>query len=354
MQEKAAPLNIFISTPLEAEQVERIRAVAPGDVEVVFDPDLFPPLRYIADHKGVEGFQLTPEQDRRWRDYLGRADVLWDFPPKNADGTGGMDLAPNVKWVQTTSSGVGQQVKNLGLQDSDLLVTTAKGVHAGPLSEFFLLAILIHFKRLAHLKDEQAAHHWERFCGEDLAGKTLAVVGAGAVGRRVAETGRFLGMRTIATDVVLTPSQAAEMGFDEFFPIDRLHAMLGEADVLVLSVPHTPETEKMIDAAAFAALKTGAVLVNIARGQVVDEAALIEALRSGKIAFAGLDVFEVEPLPPESPLWDMPNVLVSPHSASTVNSENAKITDIFCHNLRCYLDGRHGDMRNLLDKARMF
>ena len=101
MQEKAAPLNIFISTPLEPEQVEKIRAVAPDDVEVLFDPDLFPPLRYVADHKGVEGFQRTPEQDRRWRDYLGRADVLWDFAPKDADGTGGMDLAPNVKWAQT-------------------------------------------------------------------------------------------------------------------------------------------------------------------------------------------------------------------------------------------------------------
>ncbi|MBT3359576.1 MAG: D-2-hydroxyacid dehydrogenase [Rhodospirillales bacterium] len=354
MQEKAAPLNIFISTPLEPEQVEKIRAVAPDDVEVLFDPDLFPPLRYVADHKGVEGFQRTPEQDRRWRDYLGRADVLWDFAPKDADGTGGMDLAPNVKWAQTTSSGVGQQVKNLGFQDSDLLVTTAKGVHAGPLSEFFLLAVLIHFKRLAHLKNEQAAHHWERYCGEDLAGKTLAIVGVGAVGRRVAETARFLGMRTIATDVVVSASQASEMGFDEFFPIEQLHEMLGEADVLVLSVPHTPETDKMIDAGAFNALKDGAVLVNIARGQVVDELALIAALRSGKIAFAGLDVFEVEPLPPESPLWDMPNVLVSPHSASTVNSENAKITDIFCHNIRCYLDGRLDDMRNVLDKARMF
>ena len=354
MQNNTAPLNIFISTPMEPEQVERIRSVAPNDTEVLFDPDLFPPLRYIADHKGVEGFCRTPEQERRWREYLGRADVLWDFPPKDENGSGGMDLAPNVKWVQTTSSGVGQLVKNLGFQDSDLLVTTAKGVHAGPLSEFFLMTVLIYFKQLAHLKSEKAAHHWERYCGEDLAGKTLAIVGAGAVGRSVAETAQFMGMRTIATDVVVSSSQAGEMGFDEFFPIERLYEMLGEADVLVLSVPHTSETDKMIDAGAFDALKDGAVLVNIARGQVVDELALIEALRSGKIAFAGLDVFEVEPLPPENPLWDMPNVLISPHSASTVTSENAKITDIFCHNLRCYLDGRRDDMRNVLDKARMF
>ncbi len=126
------------------------------------------------------------------------------------------------------------------------------------------------------------------------------------------------------------------------------------ADALVLCTPHTPETGSTIDAAAFAAMKPGVVLVNVARGQVIDEPALIEALRTGRVGFAALDVFAVEPLPASSPLWDMPNVIVSPHSASTAASENGKITDIFCRNLGCYLEGRHDDMVNVLDKTRFY
>jgi phosphoglycerate dehydrogenase-like enzyme len=110
----------------------------------------------------------------------------------------------------------------------------------------------------------------------------------------------------------------------------------------------------MIDATAFAAMRKGSAFVNIARGQVVDEDALIANLQTGHIGFAALDVATVEPLPAESPLWDMPNVLISPHSASTVASENAKITDIFCHNLAAYLDGRLDEMKNVLNKELMY
>jgi phosphoglycerate dehydrogenase-like enzyme len=130
--------------------------------------------------------------------------------------------------------------------------------------------------------------------------------------------------------------------------------MLREADALALTIPHTPETEGMIDAAALKALKPGSTFINIGRGQVVDEAALIEALRSGHIGFAALDVFTVEPLPASSPLWDMPNVLISPHSASAMPTENERLVELFSHNLRCYLDGRLSEMRNILDKKRLY
>ena len=119
-------------------------------------------------------------------------------------------------------------------------------------------------------------------------------------------------------------------------------------------MPHTPLTEGLLDAAAFAALRPGAAVINIARGQVVDEDALIAALRLGRVGFAALDVARTEPLPDDSPLWDMPNVLISPHSASTVLAENAAITDIFVHNLRCWLDGQRGAMRNVLDRTLMY
>jgi phosphoglycerate dehydrogenase-like enzyme len=158
-------------------------------------------------------------------------------------------------------------------------------------------------------------------------------------------------MRVVALARPGSKRTAVELGVDALFRSDELHRMLGEADALVLIVPHTAETEGMIDRAAIAALKPGAILVNIARGQVVDEQAMIDALRTGHIAFAALDVFAVEPLPPSSPLWDMPNVLVSPHSASTATSENGKITDIFCRNLKCFIEGRASEMTNLFDRS---
>ena len=207
------PNTIFIASPLDQEQVERIRAVAPDRLDVIYEPDLHPPLRYTSDHKGIDDFQRTPEQEKRWADALGRAEILFDFPPNAADGTGGMDLAPNVKWIQTTSSGVGKRIVDLGLQDSDILFTTARGVHAGPLSEFFLLGVLKHFKRLDFLEDEQKAHHWERYCGDDLEGKVLALIGAGEVGGRVGQVARFLDMRVLVMDTLMTPDQADHLGY---------------------------------------------------------------------------------------------------------------------------------------------
>ena len=142
--------------------------------------------------------------------------------------------------------------------------------------------------------------------------------------------------------------------FDEIWPISDLHRALAMADAVVITVPHTPSTDNLIDAAAIAAMKPGIALVNIARGVIIDEDALIDALRRNHIGFAALDVVRHEPLDPTSPLWDLPNVLISPHSASTVTGENARIVDIFCHNLRCWLDGRLDGMRNILDPVLMY
>ncbi len=348
------PLNVFVASPLEPEQVERIRAVDPERLEVVHDPDVLPPKRYEADHTGPADFRRTPKQQARWRAHLARADVLWDFPPRNPDGSGGLAYAPNVRWIQATSSGVGRRVEALGLLGSDILVTTARGVHAGPLAEFAFLILLMHARKLAHLADLQRRRRWERFCGAELEGGTLAIVGAGEIGRRVAAVGRCFGMRVCALASPGSRRSAAELGVDALFPDDALHELLAQADALVLSVPHTPETDGLVDAAAFAALKPGAVVVNVARGGVVDEPALLQALRDGRVALAGLDVFVDEPLPADSPFWELPNAIVSPHSSANAASENRKIADIFRHNLRCYLDGRLEDMRNVFRSERMY
>ena len=350
----AAEHTIFITSPLEAEHVERLRAVDPERVEVIYEPDLLPPTRYIADHGGVAGFKRDEEQQARWEANLNKADILFDFPGGGLQGQLVTDSAPNLKWVQTTSAGVGQAIVRMGLQDSDLLVTTASGVHAGPLAEYAFMVMLNHVKDMPLIRKGREERTWIRYCTDELEGKTLAIVGAGKIGRRVAQLARAFEMRTLATARTVTPGRAEELGVDALFAPDQLHEMLGQADAVVLCVPHTPDTEDMIDAAAFEAMKDGVMFVNIARGQVVDEDALLEALKSGKISYAGLDVFRSEPLPPDSPFWDQPNALISPHSASTAYGENGRITDIFCHNLRCYLDGRLDDMQNVLDKQRMY
>jgi phosphoglycerate dehydrogenase-like enzyme len=259
-----------------------------------------------------------------------------------------------MRWVQTTSAGVGQMVARLGLADSDVVVTTARGVHAEALAEFVFLALLMRSKDLARLQRDQRAHRWERHCGGELAGRTIAIVGAGMIGAQVARIAKAFGMRAIGTLANPSPARAAALGLDAVHGQAQLHGVLAEADAVVLCTPHTAATERMIDARAIAAMKPGATLINIARGLVVDEDAMIDALRRRHIGFAALDVATIEPLPADSPLWDMDNVLISPHSASTAPSENRKITDIFIHNLGCWLDGRREAMRNVLDKKRRY
>ena len=342
----------MISTPLEQEHAERIAAVDPDRVELIYRPDLMPPVRYIADHNGIDGWKRTDEQSTAWRSLLQRAEVLWDFA--SVDGLGPFELSPNLKWVQTSSAGVGQMVKRLGVAETNLLVTTASGVHAEPLTDFVFAVLLFYEKRFSMLLSLQREKRWDRFCGGELAGKTIAIIGPGRIGREIARIAHAFGMTAHAMPRTFRPDRAAELGVDAVFPRERLHEMLGGADYVVLCTPHTPDTEGLIGRDEIAAMKDGVVLINIARGVVIDETAMIEALQNGKIAFAGLDVFTTEPLPDESPLWELPNVLINPHSASTADSENRKVTDIFCRNLRLYLDRNFSEMSPLLDKHRMY
>ena len=171
---------------------------------------------------------------------------------------------------------------------------------------------------------------------------------------RVASIAKAFGMHVRAVVNRPSPERRAELFADEVLGQDDLKSAVTGADYIVLATPHTPKTDKMVDAQTIAAMKRGVVFVNIARGQVVDELAMIEALGSGHIGFAGLDVATIEPLPPGSPLWSMPNVLISPHSASTAPSENRKIVDIFIKNLGHYAKDEKDRMVNVLDKARMY
>jgi phosphoglycerate dehydrogenase-like enzyme len=347
-----APLTIVITTPLEQEYVDRISAAAPGKTRVIFRPDLLPPTTYESDHTGPAGWKRSDSDEAEFRSLLREADVLWDFY-RTADA-GPLELSPKLKWVQTTSAGVGQMVRRLGLSESELIVTTASGVHGQPLTEFVFAALLFHVKSFPKLLSDQRAHRWQRLSTASLKGMNLALIGPGRIGRETARIAKAFGMNVRAMARTNTPERAQELGVDRMVGKESLHELLSWADAIVLSTPHTDETEQLIDRAAIDAIKPGAALVNIARGAVIDEPAMIEALKSGKIGFAALDVVAVEPLPVDSPLWDLPNVLINPHSASTATGENALITDIFVHNLHCFLEGRIGEMTPVLDKARLY
>ena len=330
--------TVLIASYLEPELVERVRDVD-SRVEVLNDPALLWPPQYPADHRGKE-FTRTPEQEARWRSMLARADILFDF-----DRSSARDLplrAPRVRWIQATSSGIGEYVQNMGLAESmpNTVFTTARGVHAQPLAEFcFMTMLAFHKKLLQGLKD-QRRKHWERFAADDLSGQTLVIVGVGRVGREIARIARAFGMRTVGVKRSVEGISAAELHLDVLYAPAELHRALREAQNLVLIAPHTPETERMIGAAELALLPKGAVFINIARGALVDEPALVDALRAGHLLGAGLDVFATEPLPPASPLWEMDNVIVCPHSASTSYRENERITDLFCENLQLFLAGK--------------
>ena len=337
--------NLLVASYLEPEHVACIRQVD-GRVNVIWEPDLLAQPRYAADHTGAP-LQRTPEQEARWRELLGQADILFDFDYSHRQDL--PDLAPHVRWVQSTSAGIGQLVKSYGYDTRmpGTVFTTASGVHAKPLAEFCIMAMLMFNKGLVHMLDDQKRKHWERYAGTDLDGRTLGILGVGRVGSEVARRGKAFGMRVIGTN-----AGCSSAVLDRLYCPEELPEMLREAEYFVICVPHTPSTAGLIGARELALLPEGALFINIGRGTVVDEPALIESLRSQHLRGAALDVFADEPLPPGSPLWDMPNVLVSPHSASTSDRENGRITDLFCDNLGRFLAGE--PLLNVLDTELMY
>ena len=330
-------MRLVIASYLEPHHVERIREVDPR-IEVVYEPDLLPTPRYAADHTGAP-FQRSAADEETWLSYLTSAEVLFDFDRTHLEDL--PECAPGVRWIQATSAGIGQLVHRLGYAERmpATVFTTASGVHAIPLAEFSLMAMLAFQKRLLKTLDDQVGHHWERYAGTDLEGRSLMVVGVGSIGTEVARIGRAFGMRTVGVKRTVTGIDPDELYLDALFGFEDLHTALEGAEHMVLAAPHTPVTEELIGERELGLLAPGAVVVNVSRGALLDEAALIDALESGHLAGAALDVFAEEPLPTDSPLWDIPNVIVSPHSASTSDRENGRITDLFCENLRRYLAG---------------
>jgi phosphoglycerate dehydrogenase-like enzyme len=332
-----AQVPVLVASYLEPAHVSRIAAVDPR-VSILYDPALVPAPRYVCDHTGTPP-RLTDAEQVRWEAWLGEAEVSFDFDWQSPELL--PERAPRLRWVQATSAGIGALVRRTGLDGSGLVMTTAAGIHAVPLAEFAVTGALYFIKGVPHLLSRQRAHDWERYTTAQLAGRVVTVVGLGGIGRRVVATFAGLGTHVIG---VGRPGRSYDVpGAAE--TVSDLDGVLARTDVLILCCPLTPETDGLVGRSQLDLLPAGAILVNLSRGRVVDESAMIAALRSGRLGGACLDVFEEEPLPASSPLWDMDNVLVSPHSASTVVGENAALTELFCENLRSYLDGE--PLRNL-------
>lgn len=346
-------LNIAIAVPLEAEHVERIRAVDPS-VKVLYDPELLPPERFPADHSGDPAFKRTPEQEERYWAMLNRAQVLYGFPNESPAGLARIAGSnPHLQWIHAMAAGAGGAVKASGLDTETLRkfrVTTSAGVHALPLAEFSAFGILNGFKRSAEMAQDQAAKLWpELRTPTKLAnGSKVVIAGLGEIGLETARILRALGMKVSGTK----RNVESIAGIEKVTNNDGLPELVSDADAVVNTLPGTPYTEKLFGTGIFSAMKPGTVFVNVGRGTVVDEDALLEALNTGQVSYACLDVFAVEPLPQNSPLWSHPRVLVSPHTSALSSAENRLITERFCTNLRTFLDG--GELPHLVDPVHFY
>lgn len=339
MTTKSEKLNLLVASYIEPEYIDKVRKVDER-LNVIYEPSLIPAPRFVGDHTG-HPLTRTPEQDKRWLDLLATADIMLDFDKTHKKDL--PELARRVKWIQSTSTGIGQFVHDLEYDKRmPNTVFTIAGVHGRPLAEFTIMSVLMHYKLADLMAKQKQERCFDRFAGTDAEGRTMAILGLGRNGIAVAEMAHGIGMRVLGMDLISKPEVV-----DRFYKREELDVMLSEAEVLVVTMPGTSLTKNMIGARELALLKHGAYLVNVARGSIIDELAMIEALRSGQLSGAALDVFQQEPLPVDSPFWDMPNVLMCPHAASISDRENSRIIDVFCDNLRRYLDDL--PLRNVLN-----
>ena len=273
------------------------------------------------------------------------AAIVWSsfWPP-----SGVFARAHRLRWVQSIQVGVDGLMTAELLAASGVVVTASKGPMGPSMAEHIVALMLVLTRKLSGFAADQREGRWRSGAEVsasggmvELFGKTVALLGVGEVGGRVARICRDgFEMRVIG----LTRNKRDCPYVHRYFDRSELHEALAEADVVALSMPVTPDTARIVDEAALAAMKPSAFLINVARGGLVDEAALIEALRSGRIGGAGLDAFAVEPLPQESPLWHLPNVVITPHVSPRTDRVGDHLVDFWCENIRRFAEGEalHG------------
>jgi phosphoglycerate dehydrogenase-like enzyme len=324
----AIALTPILSARYRTRDVERIRAAAPGAriVNVSMDGRPDGPLDDV--EVLLRGFLGAEAFDRL------------------------LVRAPNLVWVHSASAGV-ERVLTPASRERGLLITNARGVFSRPIAEYVLMMILAISRRLPQLLELQRERTWQPLEGAELRDVTVGIVGLGSIGRAVGALATAFGCRVIATrrrtDAGTEPLAAGEGDVDEpplgEIVLDRvlgpedLPSLLAESDFVVLAAPLTAETENMINDETLAHVKRGAWLINVARGRLVDERALLRALRDGPLGGAVLDAFREEPLPPSSPLYDLPNIIVTPHTSWSSARVLDRSVELFCDNLRRYAAG---------------
>ncbi len=264
---------------------------------------------------------------------------------------GWMDIEPllanghNLKWIHALSAGVENLLFPVQKQP-EILLTNSKGIHSIPVSEHVMALLLAFSRGLNMFIRHQQKHLWQRAPVDELHGKTLAIIGLGSIGREIAKKAKCFGMQIIASKQ--TPTR--ELFVDHLYGSDGLDEMLACADFVVASLPLLPETQGLFSLERFRRMKPSAYFINVSRGPVVNEADLAAALEQGLIRGAGLDVFAEEPLAATSPLWDMENVIITPHLAALSPNYMERASRLFAENLERYLGGK--DLVNLVDRIK--
>ncbi|MCL4230662.1 MAG: D-2-hydroxyacid dehydrogenase [Dehalococcoidia bacterium] len=322
------PVTVVVGFPVRDEVLDAIGRVDPR-VQVVHLPGIARP--------GGAG----PEAEE-WKRQLATADVL--FGPTSI-AREYIEAAPNLEWFQVINAGV-DRLANEGLLERGFVVTNVSGLVAVSIAEWVMGTVLMLAKNLHQAVRTQGERRWNAWRVGELAGQTMGIAGLGAIGRETARRARAFDMRVVASRRTAPPG-AADPDCDEVVPYEDLERLLRESDFLVLCVPLTPETHHLVGARELAMMKPTATLVNIARGAVVDQDALIAALRDGTIAAAALDVFDPEPLPPESPLWGMDNVIMTPHVSGSIEGYGRRSAELFLENLGRFMAGEK--LENVVD-----
>lgn len=286
---------------------------------------------------------LPAETEEEAEPYLGEAQVLVTIGQHLTRETIGR--MPKLAWVQSTITGVDNLLRVLEGRE-DVLLTSGRGIHGPQMAEMAILHMLCLNRPVRRMMRNQDRHVWERPEQRVLDGKTVGIVGVGVIGEAVARVCKAFGMTVYGISRTARPVE----GIDRFFDRSELARAAAEVDFLVLTVPLSPETERLVGAGVLAAMKPTAYLINLARGGVVDEQALIEALRAGTIAGAGLDVFEQPELPPDSPLWELENVFITPWVAGFSDRYVEQVLTVIEPNLRHYLAGERDKLINVVER----
>lgn len=332
-------LRMVLASPLPEELCVQLERDVPG-LELVRDHSLLPPMRHPGDHDGDPTFRRTPAQQAAFDALVDSAEALYGIPDVSPVALARTVAAnPRLRWVQTMAAGGAAQVAAADLPDGTLdriAFTTSAGVHGGTLAEFALFGVLAGAKNLPKLQRHQRAREWApRWAMGQVHEQTVLVVGLGSIGRDCA---RLLG--AVGATVIGANRSAVEVpGVRRVVGLDELREVAGQVDAIVVTLPGAPGTVGLVDGPVFDALQGGATVVNVGRGTVIDEAALVRALDSGQVGFAALDVVANEPLDAASPLWAHPRVLLSPHTAALSDAEDARIARLAAENARRLLAG---------------